>query len=183
MVERPVVPIVETPVANQHLFLANTANGELVMGRKLTPNLRYTSTIGSYTSTIGDWVIYLSIILLSFGGALTVSSWIQAAMPFLFMVGVATSLIAIGRYRFTQFQKVPGQIVEGEVTYAERQRTIKQRDVREVFLVDYRFIAPDQMIKHASAVVPCYESNAFLAPMPGTPVKVWYREDGQFYLL
>jgi hypothetical protein len=76
-----------------------------------------------------------------------------------------------------------GQVLEGTVVQAEKIVTREQYGHVEKIGVRYQFAAPGGVITVGYAAGLSGDASHPMAPVPGTPVRIYYRENGKHYLL
>jgi hypothetical protein len=76
-----------------------------------------------------------------------------------------------------------GQVLEGTVVQAEKIVTREQYGHVEKIGVRYQFAAPGGVMTVGYAAGLSGDTSHPMAPVPGTPVRIYYKEDGKHYLL
>lgn len=76
-----------------------------------------------------------------------------------------------------------GQVLEGTVVQAEKIVTREQYGYVEKIGVRYQFAAPGGVMTVGYAVGLSGDASHPMAPVPGTPVRIYYKDNGKHYLL
>ena len=79
--------------------------------------------------------------------------------------------------------KAKGLVLTGEVVHAEKIRHEGRNDTQVKVGVRYRFAAPGGVLMEGRAEGDMLVASHDMAPLPGTPIRVWYTDNEKFYLL
>jgi hypothetical protein len=74
-------------------------------------------------------------------------------------------------------------MLQGEVTHSEKIRVVQGKTVHESLSVQYVFTTPGGVVIHGYATGESELASIKAAPMAGTPVYVWFMEEGKHFLL
>lgn len=185
MKEHPATPAVvkvETPVLNPEVYLLRKGNKAFVERKIDYPILK------KDYSTLGFGAVAMLAIALQIG--LVVVAAFNAKLYMLALLAVVGEIIlAFIAYKLFQKweanQRVAsnGWIIPGAVLEAETVKIHAGKSVSEVVRIRYRFARPGGVVEEAFVEDSNTEANHIIAPQPNTPIYVWYKDDGTYYLL
>jgi hypothetical protein len=188
MNEIPVAPpsYQEIPVPEPNLFLLNRANRAFIERRTNNP---VWDEAPPEQDANGVWGILLFII-----GTL-MSLTIVSNLPlgeyrvWIFLVAligiIALSLTlfwAYYRYIYETLQ-LKGWILPGKVLHSEKIRMVADESWDERVRVRFQYSTPDGILTVGYAEGNSDWASDNMAPAPGTPIRVWYGDDGEIFLL
>lgn len=171
-------PVDEHPVLDSNLFLLHRSNQAFVERRSNHPTLG-SSLTDRERLLIGAFGVCMILIYIG----VTLLPVVFASLVSLAIVVAFLGLIA--RYGRPSHEPagLAGWIVPGVVLHSEKIRT-REGKVRSVQLgIRYQFVAPGGVVIDGYAGGDSDHASDTMAPAPGTPVRVWYDDDGNHYLL
>jgi hypothetical protein len=177
-------PTPELPVPDPQLFFLNHANRAFVEGQEPTPILEP----GISNQTLRFIAALITFVLLIMAGVLSNPFWrnqVNAAMVLAVLVVGVIGLIAYLNHRMgdERESKAKGRVLQGEVTHSEKIRVLQGKTSHESLAIQYAFTAPGGVVVHGHAEGESELANIKAAPMAGTPVYVWFTEEGKHFLL
>jgi hypothetical protein len=183
MSEQPAYTITETPVLDPNLFLLNRVNRAFVQRRNDKPHFLMREPELSKRQVIDFFVILLWFSACA-GAVLGFPSGTGA-----FVLGMIVLLtIAYGAgLKPTTFpgnkSELVGWILPGVVLHSEKVRVEREQSWREHLGIRFEFTTPEEIVTEAYAEGESNKASDKMAPFPGTPVRVWYGDDGKVFLL
>lgn len=168
----------EIPVLDPSVFLLRRTNRGFVERRHQQPHLK---DVGS----IDYWMV--GIIGLVGGGAILCAFWWAVPLGYIAIVGVLW-LMAFGVYgqlhqTFNTNPILNGRILPGTVTHSEKIR-IGEKDIQREFVgIRYQFFTTEGDSLEGYAEGDRAMTSQTIIPARGTPVYVWYDDEGNHYLL
>ncbi len=182
MNETPVdtlTPVDEHPVLDSNLFLLHRSNQAFVERRSNHPTLGSSLTRREQI-LIGTFGVCMILIYI---GVVTILPVFFASLVSLAIVVAFLGLIA--RYGRPSHQSagIAGWIVPGVVLHSEKIRTRDGKVRLEQLGIGYQFVAPGGLVIEGYAGGDSEHASDTMAPAPGTPVRVWFDDDGNHYLL
>lgn len=181
MKEEPFTPPIshmEVAVRDPNLFLLRRANRAFVEQRSMIAYLEDTLTAGWRT---------MGMVLIGGGGAVLWAFEITTPLGVLALFGWAwlISLVFYGQASRHLWVKhnTDGWILAGKVLYSKKIPIRKRNFVYQQIGVQYAFLAPDGETREGYSAADSAVANSIIAPLPGTPLRVWYTHDGKYYLL
>lgn len=168
----------EFPVLEPSVFLLRRSNRSFVERHHHQPHLKD-------AGLIDYWM--LGVIGVVGGGAILCAFWWAVPLGYIAIVG-ALWLMAFGVYgQFHQtFNTNPilnGRILLGTVTHSEKIR-IREKDIQhELFGIRYQFFTAEGDSLEGYAEGDSALTSQTIIPVRGTPVRVWYDDEGNHYLL
>lgn len=182
MMEKPIAVAPEYAVLDPTLFLISRENAAYLKGQRPAPFLdpmRSSERLRAITFVLlaglfMTVLIYGAITLLEPGG------W--AIMVTLFALISFGFTLAYMLYLLLMQRTPPGAgvVLAGEVVQADRTWIPGNQ-----FLIGvrYRFSAPGGVLETAQAQGFADNASDTMAPLPGTPVRVYFMDDGKYHLL
>lgn len=182
MSEEKVIPLPEEAVLDPALFLMRKENVAYLKGQRATPLLEPMAQAQRLRVTLfamlaglfGVAVIYSAVALVQMGRlALFVSTMA------IFAFG---AVLAYTIYTLLKQRALPqsGTIVAGEIVQADR---VWLPGNRFIIGVRYRFSAPNGDVLYGVSEGFADAATEPIAPLPGTPVYIYFIEAGTHYLL
>lgn len=185
MNEHPVQPlsrIEEYPVLEPDLFLLRRDNRLFLERYTKQPLLDKPAEIKRETSkiTVG---IFVTIAILVMGSVASAPSDLSAFLLSVAVLGGVGALFwAYVRY-MRRRSDLKGRVLSGFVTHSEKIRMAEDQYNRDYLGIRFEFTDPKEGLKEGYAEGDSDHASDKMAPAPGTPVKVWYGDDGNHYLL
>lgn len=185
MNESPIDPfptVEEYPVLEPDLFLLRRANRLFLERYSKQPVLDKPAEIKRETNKIAVR-IFVTVALLVMAGIAFLPSDLSAPLLIATVLGGIGALFwAYIRYMFRPVD-LKGRTISGMVTHSEKIRMAEDRFHRDYLGIRFEFTDPNGGVKEGYAEGDSDHASDKMAPAPGTPVKVWYDDDGKFYLL
>jgi hypothetical protein len=182
MSEHPAYTVTETPVLDPNLFLLNRANRAFIERRNDTPILNE-SSLDHDASRFGGIVLFIftTVIILS----LVRNVSLEVYRLSVFIIALSSILAFFWAYVRYMCQSVgiKGWILPGEVLHSEKIRVIADKTWHEQVGVRFQYTTPDGVLTIGYAEGGSDRASDNMAPAPGTPVRVWYGDDGEIFLL
>lgn len=179
MNEAPVYTTSEIPVPDPDLFLLIDANRTFIGGRNEVMILEHAPENRTLSLLIVLGVVAFFLVLL---GVSNLPAQYNTLAFIIIVAGGVSAFIAVLRYLYRDVP-VKGWMIPGVVTHAEKIRVIEGRYTREYLGVRYQFAAPGGVVMDGYAEGDSDKASHVMAPIPGTPVKIWLDDDGTHYLL
>lgn len=191
--------IVESPVADPTLFLMYERNRAYLLGKTALPHLA-TRDEASY---VAGFLLFggIAVMVLVFGGFGLLMRWLLEVNPafdnptlvvmglfLVILLGMGITVVVrdmqLAKSASATKEDTPvppkPQLLEGTVTQAEK---IREDHAVARIGVRYQFVAPGGIVTHGYAEGMGEDASHEMAPVPGTPVKVYYMPDHNHYLL
>ena len=183
MSEQPAYTLTETPVLDPNLFLLNRANRAFIERRNDNPyflKVRSTLTFQESSILLGTGLLfsmYLCMILASPQGIGSAIAGTIVAIFIILFAGVRPA------NPDTDNIDLAGWILPGVVLHSEKVRVEREQSWREHLGIRFEFTTPEEVVTEAYAEGESNKASDKMAPFPGTPVRVWYGDDGKVFLL
>jgi Na+-transporting methylmalonyl-CoA/oxaloacetate decarboxylase gamma subunit len=192
--------IIEIPVPDSSLFLLYEQNRAFLSGKTALPYLSKRSE----EAQLGLWLVFagLGVLFLLFGGGNFIMRWlalrdlnvenptVTGMLLFLLVIAVMGISVVIRDARLAKQPAPTGttetpvpptpHVLDGTVASAEKIRT--EHGTPHIG-VRYQFTAPGGIVTYGYSEALSEDASHSMAPLPGTPVKVYYTEKGKHYLL
>lgn len=185
MNETPVDPfplVEEYPVLEPDLFLLRRDNRLFLERYSKQPILDKPAAIKRDTNKMAVGISITVAILVLIGIAF-LPSYLSAPLLIATVLGGIGALFwAYLRYMLRPVN-LKGRTISGIVTHSEKIRVAEDRYNRDYLGIRFEFTDPSGGIKEGYVEGDSDHASDKMAPAPGTPVKVWYDDDGKFYLL
>lgn len=186
MIEKHVAMVPEAAVLDPTLFLINKENAAYLKGQRPTPFLDPMRKGAEFR--VSMFIILAGMLIFTLIFSAVIFS-IMNAQPAIWAIGISVvPLIIFGctlaytLYFLLKQKSLPksGVVLAGEIVQADR---VWMPGNQFLIEIRYRFIAPGGILE--TAQVRGYAENASdtMAPLPGTPVRVYFVGGGEYYLL
>jgi hypothetical protein len=180
MNENPVSlsPLIEEhPVPDPNLFLLKRTNRAFIERRNDSPVLGGTA----FSWKAFNPLIYLLLISFLLSG---LCIFPNSGLPLLLLISFIIFAFYTGnRPADNEPPDLAGWIIPGVVTHSEKIRIENSQHLQERLGIRYEFPAPGGVVMEAYAEGDSVNASDRMAPAPGTPVMVWYTDEGTCYLL
>jgi hypothetical protein len=188
MKENPVLPLSyeEVPVPEPNLFLLNRANRDFIERR--TDNPVWDEPPPEQDAS-GVWGILFFII---FTLLILMIMWnlpLREHQFWIFIIAligvIALSIVLFWTYHRYIYQspQLKGWILPGEVLHSEKIRVVADESWDERVGVRFQYSTPDGVLTIGYAEGNSDWASDNMAPAPGTPIRIWYGDDEEVFLL
>lgn len=186
MIEKPGALAPEAAVLDPTLFLISKENIAYLKGQRPAPFLDPMRTAAKFRVFLFTILVGMFLVMLLFNGIATL---VMNAQPTIWTMGITVILLMIFgctlayTFYFLLKQQSPpqlGVVLVGEIVQADRVWMPGNQCLIEV---RYRFTAPGGVLETAQARGYAENASDTMAPLPGTPVRIYFTEDGKHYLL
>ena len=174
--EKPIYSVKEEPVLHPDIYLRYEVNRRAVLG--LSDQAWLGAAKIQYLAHRGFFIGFIpsAIAIFVFGNA-----FIAFLSP---LLGVTLGAVAetILENRPPAMHPLPanGVLLDGEVIFS---RVEKSSDYYTYHYIEYRFVAPVNVVVNGNATALMQQSNRTEPPKPETAVKVWYVSEKEYWLL
>jgi len=185
MSETPVPPIEEYPVPDPTLFLLNRANRDFVERRSNHPVLDKPATVAFRSGYLG--IMVLMVVALLVLATLASSVGLLAVMTCILILIIVLGGLGALFWAYFQYmgrtRELKGWIIPGVVTHSEKIRIETYQQMQERLGIRFEFVTQGGVVEKGYTEGDSDSASDTMAPAPGTPVSVWYDEEGKHYLL
>lgn len=175
---RPLPLVEEQPVLDSNLFLLHRSNQAFVERRSNYPNLGLSLTSREKILT-GAFAVCLIFIAIA-------SSILPPSLAIFGVLGLIGGFLGvIERYGYPSNDTIDlaGWIVPGVVLHSKKIRVREGNYRSEQVGIRYQFTTPKGVVMEGYSEGESNAASDKMAPPPGTPVRVWYDDAGNHYLL
>jgi membrane protein implicated in regulation of membrane protease activity len=170
----------ETPMPDPNVFLLRHDNWDFLHGQRANPVIikRLTNTAPLFVAGLAIVaLIYVSLLLIF---VMTGGNFALVAVGLIFFV---VAFLGIRLRQMRNLRPQQGIVLQGEVIRAEKIRIGQGRYEVEKIGVRYRFADSGGVVHYGESEGESNATSDKMAPPPGTPVRVWYNDEGNSYLL
>lgn len=171
----------EEPVPTPNLFLLRNDNWEFLEGQRPNPSI-----VPSWNTPEILPFIRIGVVLVAVLPFVILLMMARGGAGAIFMGFIAFGLASMWmlvRRRQRVHQRQAGMVLTGEVVQAESIREWHHKSYSQRIKVRYRFATPGGIVQFGEAEGESRAASDSMSPLPGTAVRVWYRNDGSYALL